>query len=114
MVYKNGPNYVSTMGFLNVSDQNDNLVTTLKPEKRFFPTQSITTTEAAIDNGITRDIYIVLGAQQNQSKWVIRTYIKPFVNWIWIGAFVLSLGGILSIFDKKIRIGIASRKGQTV
>ena len=53
-------------------------------------------------NGITRDIYIVLGAQQNQSKWVIRTYIKPFVNWIWIGAFVLSLGGILSIFDKKI------------
>ena len=114
VVNKNGPNYVSTMGILNVSDQNDNYITTLLPEKRFFPTQSITTTEAAIDNGITRDIYIVLGAKQNQSKWVIRTYIKPFVNWIWIGAFVLSLGGILSIFDKKVRIGIASRKEQTV
>ena len=110
VINKNGPNYVSTMGLLDVLDKNNNFITTLKPEKRFFPTQSITTTEAAIDNGLTRDIYVVLGSEQNKSEWVIRTYIKPFVNWIWLGAFILSLGGILSIVDKKLRIGIASRK----
>ncbi len=110
VISKNGPNYVSTMGLLDVLDKNNNFITTLKPEKRFFPTQSITTTEAAIDNGLTRDIYVVLGSEQNKSEWVIRTYIKPFVNWIWLGAFILSLGGILSIVDKKLRIGIASRK----
>ena len=86
----------------------------MEPEKRFFPTQSITTTEASIDNAFSRDIYIVLGAQQGEFEWVVRTYIKPFVNWIWLGAFILSLGGILSIFDKKVRIGIASRKEQVV
>ena len=110
VINKNGPNYVSTMGLLDVLDKKNNFVTTLKPEKRFFPTQSITTTEAAIDNGLTRDIYVVLGSEQYKSGWVIRTYIKPFVNWIWLGAFILSLGGILSIADKKLRIGIASRK----
>ena len=110
VINKNGPNYVSTMGLLDVLDKNNNFITTLKPEKRFFPTQSITTTEAAIDNGLARDIYVVLGSEQNKSEWVIRTYIKPFVNWIWLGAFILSLGGILSIVDKKLRIGIASRK----
>ena len=110
VINKNGPNYVSTMGLLDVLDKKNNYITTLKPEKRFFPTQSITTTEAAIDNGLTRDIYVVLGSEQNKSEWVIRTYIKPFVNWIWLGAFILSLGGILSIVDKKLRIGIASRK----
>ena len=56
----------------------------------------------------------MLGAQQGDFEWVIRTYIKPFVNWIWLGAFILSLGGMLSIFDKKVRIGIASRKEQVV
>ena len=110
VINKNGPNYVSTMGLLDVLDKNNNFITTLKPEKRFFPTQSITTTEAAIDNGLTRDIYVVLGSEQNTSEWVIMTYIKPFVNLIWLGAFILSLGGILSIVDKKLRIGIASRK----
>ena len=114
VINKNGPNYVSTVGILNVVDEKDNYVTTLEPEKRFFPTQSITTTEASIDNAFSRDIYIVLGAQQGEFEWVVRTYIKPFVNWIWLGAFILSLGGMLSIFDKKVRIGIASRKEQVV
>ncbi len=114
VINKNGPNYVSTMGLLDVLDKKNNYITTLKPEKRFFPTQSITTTEAAIDNGLTRDIYVVLGSEQNKSGWVIRTYIKPFVNWIWLGAFILSLGGILSVVDKKLRIGIASRKEHLV
>ena len=112
VINKNGPNYVSTVGILNVVDEKDNYVTTLEPEKRFFPTQSITTTEASIDNAFSRDIYIVLGAQQGEFEWVVRTYIKPFVNWIWLGAFILSLGGMLSIFDKKVRIGIASRKSK--
>ena len=82
----------------------------MNPEKRFFPTNSTTTTEAAIDNGLTRDLYIVLGAKQTSNSWVIRTYLKPFINWIWIGAAVLAIGGLLSLFDKRLRLGFVANK----
>ena len=82
-------------------------ITDLTPQKRFYPVARTTTTEAAIDSGIFRDLYVVLGDQNNDNRWVLRTYIKPMVNWIWIGAIFMALGGLLSL------IGIRSRKMST-
>ncbi len=108
--FKNGPNYVSTYASVIVENSEGDYLTTMNPEKRFFPTSSTITTEAAIDNGLTRDLYVVLGEMQAKESWVIRTYIKPFVNWIWLGAFVLAIGGSISLFDKRLRFGARDKR----
>ncbi|MDG2355189.1 MAG: heme lyase CcmF/NrfE family subunit [Paracoccaceae bacterium] len=108
--FKHGPNYVSTYATVIVENLRGNYLTTMNPEKRFFPTSSNTTTEAAIDNSFFRDLYIVLGEKQAEGSWVIRTYIKPFINWIWLGACILSIGGLISLLDKRLRLGVASKR----
>ena len=108
--FKHGPNYVSTYATVIVENLTGDYLTTMNPEKRFFPTSTTTTTEAAIDNGLTRDLYLVLGTMQTKNSWVIRTYIKPYVNWIWLGAGVLAIGGLISLLDKRLRLGVGSKK----
>ncbi len=104
----NGANYVSTMGEVSVK-YDGKLITILKPEKRLYTVQNITTTEAAIDMGLLRDLYVVLGDQQENGGWVLRTYVKPFINWIWIGALVLSFGGLISLSDRRYRLGLSKK-----
>jgi len=60
-------------------------------------------TEAAIDTGLFRDLYVSLGEALEDGSWVVRVYLKPFVDWIWGGAFLMALGGLLAISDKKYR-----------
>ena len=106
-----GPNYVSTMGSID-AHRNGRLVTTLHPEKRFYPVAGMPTTEAAIDYRIHRDLYITLGDPQDNGGWAVRTYIKPFANWLWFGCFLMALGGIFSLTDRRFRVAAgASRKG---
>jgi len=104
-----GPNYVTTMAELLV-ERNGRDVATLFPEKRFYPVAQMPTTEAAIDNGILRDIYLVIGDPQEGGGFAVRSYIKPFANWIWAGAIIMSLGGILSLTDRRYRIAAGARK----
>ena len=111
--FKHGPNYVSTYATVVVENLTGDYLTTMNPEKRFFPTSTITTTEAAIDNGLTRDLYLVLGTMQTKNSWVIRAYIKPYVNWIWLGAGVLAIGGLISLLDKRLRLGVGPNKKVT-
>ena len=61
-------------------------------------------TEAGIDAGFTRDIYISLGEQLDDGAWSIRLYHKPFVRWIWLGAILMAIGGLLAIIDRRYRI----------
>ena len=96
-------NYVSQKGTVIVKKGNS-AVTTLFPEKRFYPVQSTSTSEASIDSNIFRDIYIVLGDRKTDNSWVLRTYVKPFIAWIWIGAVVISVGGVFSLTDRRYRI----------
>jgi cytochrome c-type biogenesis protein CcmF len=70
------------------------------------------TTEAGIDNGITRDVYIVIGDQQANGGWAVRTYIKPYANWIWLGAIIMAFGGLLSLTDRRFRVGAAAAKAR--
>jgi cytochrome c-type biogenesis protein CcmF len=61
-------------------------------------------TEAAIDVGLTRDIYVSLGEELSDKAWAVRVYYKPFVDWIWGGCLFMALGGVLAISDKRYRI----------
>ena len=106
-----GPNYVSTMGIVRLS-QDGKEISTLAPEKRFYPVQGTPTTEAAIDNGFWRDIYVVIGDPQAQGGWAMRVYFKPLANWIWGGAILMALGGLLSLTDRRYRVAAGARKAR--
>ena len=104
-----GPNYFSTMGMIAVS-KDGQLLTVLRPEKRNYPVAQMPTTEAAIDYRLSRDLYVVLGDQQSDNSWTIRTYLKPFTNWIWGGCALMAVGGLLSLTDRRLRIAAGRRK----
>ena len=98
-----GPNYEATRGLVSVL-KNGKRVRTMFPEKRFYHVQQMPMTEAAIDAGFTRDLYVSLGEPVGNDAWVVRIYHKPFVDWIWGGAFLMALGGILAITDRRYRL----------
>jgi cytochrome c-type biogenesis protein CcmF len=104
----NGKNYTADMGTITAF-VDDKQVAVLKPEKRFYPVQRMPTTEAGIHSRLNRDLYVALGDPQGDG-WTVRTYIKPFAVWIWIGAMVMALGGTLSMSDRRLRIATSQRK----
>ncbi|WP_208353506.1 heme lyase CcmF/NrfE family subunit [Pseudaestuariivita rosea] len=104
-----GPNYVTTKAEMGVF-RNGREVAVLYPEKRFYPVANMPTTEAAIKNGILRDVYLVIGDPQQNGGWAVRTYIKPFANWIWAGSIIMALGGALSLSDRRHRVAAGARR----
>ena len=92
-----GPNYLALRGNFLVFDKKKNIITTLKPEHRFYPITGSFTSEASIHTNIFRDLYIVLGEGNLNEGWTIRMYYNPLVIWIWIGALTIFLGGFISI-----------------
>ncbi|WP_318403953.1 heme lyase CcmF/NrfE family subunit [Photobacterium leiognathi] len=97
-----GPNYDGYIADFNISRRGIN-VTTLHAEKRFYSVAGSMMTEAAIDSGITRDLYVAMGEKLGDGAWAVRIYYKPFVNWMWAGALLMALGGALAISDKRYR-----------
>jgi cytochrome c-type biogenesis protein CcmF len=97
-----GPNYTSSQGTFKVS-QNGREITVLHPEKRFYPVQGSVMTEADIEAGVIKDLYVSLGEPLENGAWSVRIYIKPFVQWIWAGAIIMALGGLLALADKRYR-----------
>lgn len=104
-----GPNYAAERALVEVI-QNERLLETLQPEKRFYPVAQIPTTEADIRNGILADVYVVIGDRQDGGGWALRTHIKPFVNWIWAGAIMMAFGGLLSLSDRRVRIAAGAKR----
>ena len=104
-----GPNYISSTGYVDIYRDGD-LITQLEPEKRIYPAAGMPTTEAAIDYGFTRDIYLALGDPQDGGGWALRTYVKPFANWLWGGAIIMALGGLISLTDRRFRVAAGARK----
>ena len=100
---KGGPNYDGYVADFDVTYDGE-FINELQAEKRFYTTARSMMTEAAIDSGITRDLYIALGERlEDKRSWAIRIYYKPFVRWIWAGAILMALGGIIAISDKRYR-----------
>jgi len=104
-----GPNYFSTMGTVLLSQGGHELIR-LNPEKRTYPVTRMPTTEAAIDYRFLRDVYVVIGDEQEGGGWTMRVYIKPLANWIWGGALLMALGGLLSLSDRRFRVAAGARK----
>ncbi len=103
-----GPNYFSTMGTV-LLQQDGREIARLYPEKRNYPVQRMPTTEAAIDDRFLRDVYVVIGDEQEGDGWVMRTYVKPLANWIWGGSILMALGGALSLSDRRFRVAAGAR-----
>ena len=97
-----GPNYRAAQGQIDVTE-NGKPIATLRPEKRFYPASQSTMTEAAIEPGLTRDLYVSLGEAVDGGAWIVRVYLKPFVDWIWGGCLVMALGGLLAATDRRYR-----------
>ena len=105
---KAGPNYQAVTGRFEVS-RNGKLVEVMTPEKRTYFASGQTMTEAAIDPGFTRDLYVSLGepvAGATDGAWGVRVYVKPFIDWIWFGCLFMALGGLLAILDKRYRLKV--------
>ena len=97
-----GPNYIATRGHMEVEYGGQKL-TPMYPEKRVYRVQQNPMTEAAIDSGITRDLYVSLGEPVASGAWIVRVYVKPFIDWIWGGCVLMSLGGCLAVTDRRYR-----------
>lgn len=105
-----GPNYITTMAHVAVREADGREISVVHPERRFYPIAGMPTTEAGINNGVTRDVYITLGDPQAGGGWALRTWIKPFANWIWGGAIIMALGGALSLSDRRYRVAAGASK----
>jgi cytochrome c-type biogenesis protein CcmF len=106
-----GPNFLSQTGTFTVKE-NGEFLTTLHPEKRFYQVAAMPTTEAGIRNGVFEDIYVVIGDPQDDGSWAVRTYIKPFANWIWAGSLLMALGGAISLTDRRLRVAAGGAKSK--
>ncbi|MBH1961657.1 MAG: heme lyase CcmF/NrfE family subunit [Rhodocyclales bacterium] len=103
-----GPNYRADVGTFELS-KNGRALKTLHPQKRHYFSSQMPMTEAAIDAGFTRDIYVSLGEPLDQPKgeqgaWSVRVYFKPFVGWIWGGCLLMAAGGFLALLDRRYRL----------
>ncbi|AGA90147.1 c-type cytochrome biogenesis protein CcmF [Thioflavicoccus mobilis 8321] len=97
-----GPNYDAQRGRVLVFD-GDRQVALLVPEKRTYVASTQTMTEASIDAGLLRDIYVSLGEPLEVGAWSLRIYYKPYVRWIWLGGLLMATGGVLAITDRRYR-----------
>ena len=97
-----GPNYQAIQAWVEVTRGNRKVADML-PEKRVYRVQRNPMTEAAIQTGFTRDLYVALGEQVEGGAWIVRVYYKPFVDWIWGGALLMAFGGLLAATDRRYR-----------
>ena len=97
-----GPNYIAQRGEIVVTRDGKDIVT-LHPEKRNYGQDTMPMTEAGIDGGFFRDLFVALGEPLGNDAWSVRIYHKPVVNWIWLGAALMSLGGLFAAFDRRYR-----------
>jgi cytochrome c-type biogenesis protein CcmF len=104
-----GPNFMAARGTFEVT-RNGEKVAVMRPEKRHYTVQNMPMTEAAIDRGFTRDLYVSLGEMSGEDTWVVRVQHKPFVSWIWAGCLIIALGGLLAASDKRYRMARRLRR----
>ena len=97
-----GPNYAGGKAQVDIL-KNGKTEATLFAEKRFYTVSKMTMTEAAIDWGLTRDLYVALGESLGDGSWALRLYYKPFIRWIWLGGVFMAIGGLLCMFDRRYR-----------
>ncbi|WP_422474642.1 heme lyase CcmF/NrfE family subunit [Endozoicomonas sp. ALB032] len=106
---RQGPNYVADYGTISVFED-EKKIAVLEPEKRIYTVQNMPMTDADIDPGLTRDLYVALGEPLGGDSWAVRLHVKPYVRFIWLGSIFMALGGLLAISDKRYRVRLRNRK----
>jgi cytochrome c-type biogenesis protein CcmF len=102
-----GPNYGARVAEL-VVERAGQVVAMMRPSRKSFTTQNVTTTDTAIQTNGLRDIYAVLGGERD-GQAVLRLYVNPLAPWIWLGALVMAAGGCLSLADRRLRMRVPLR-----
>ena len=97
-----GPNYDAARGMIELS-RDGRALGTLTPEKRVYRAQGMPMTEASLDIGVFRDVYVSLGEQLPDGAWIVSLYYKPFISWIWMGCLLMALGGVFAASDRRYR-----------
>jgi len=104
-----GPNYRAAQAKVSVT-RDGRPVAVLYPERRVYAVQGQTMTEAAIDTGLTRDLYVSLGDQLEGGAWLVKVQYKPFIDWIWGGCLLMALGGLLAASDRRYRVVVPAQR----
>jgi cytochrome c-type biogenesis protein CcmF len=97
-----GPNYTAQQGQIAVY-QGEEQISLLQPDRRQYNVQVMDMTEAGIDWGLFRDLYVTMGDPISATEFAVRLNYKPFVRWLWFGAIFMMIGGILAATDKRYR-----------
>ena len=100
-----GPNYAAYRGTMVIVDSG----LTLHPERRWYPVAQMQTTEAAVRSTIWSDLYVVLGDPTEDGQWTVRMHHHPLVGWIWAGVIMMSIGGVIAMSDRRLRVGVPRR-----
>ncbi len=108
-----GSNYISTRGTIQVY-KNGKPLRVMYPEKRIYTVSGTPISEVALRASLIDDLYIAMAEERAENAWAIRLYVKPFVRWIWLGGVIISIAAVLSIFDRRYRIGRRLRTGAEI
>jgi cytochrome c-type biogenesis protein CcmF len=106
-----GPDYTATLADIRLL-KGDGLVTEMHPEKRFFPRENGNQTDVAIRTNLLADVYAVIGDPDGKGGYTLRLYYNPLVPWIWLGAAMMAFGGLMSLSDRRHRVGAPSRRAR--
>ncbi|PZR32597.1 heme lyase CcmF/NrfE family subunit [Caulobacter segnis] len=113
-----GPNYLAERGVVDVVDKAGRLVCRATPERRFYPTGGQTTSEVSICPSLLNDVYVVMGERRagegGKPAWLIRAYVNPWVRLIFLGPLLMAIGGVVSLSDRRVRLGVGRRAQEAV
>lgn len=104
-----GPNFQAVEGEIDVR-RNGEFVTQLRPQKRTYLVQQSPMTEAGIDAGWNRDLFVALGDPLGNNAWSVRLQYKPMIRFIWFGALVMALGGMIAASDRRYRLRASAKE----
>jgi cytochrome c-type biogenesis protein CcmF len=106
-----GPDYTATRADMRLL-RDGREIAAMHPEKRFYPVENGAATGVAIHTNLISDVYAVIGDPDGTGAYVLRLYYNPMVPWIWLGAAAMALGGLVSLTDRRHRIGAPSRRAR--
>ena len=106
-----GPNYMADRGLVQVF-RDDKPLVLLHPEKRAYASGGQVMTDAGIHAGVRADIFVALGEPLGGDAWAVRLHIKPFIRWIWAGAVLMALGGLVTACDRRFRLPLKKEEAR--